>query len=207
MAARRVPIEDPGRILRFREAISAIEWKPGSYRGALNVLFAELGKLVQAEIDYYYRQRVTARRVSWWCRFLAWDFGAAGILVPLVQPVLGESAPENFLSWGYLAFGAAGLVLVLNNLFGGTMAHQRYTKSQLELEHLFQAFSMRWQRGLIPLDQEPSAEAAAQLVDEARAFVESFHKVLASETAEWKMNLDDSLSEVKTRLTASNQSN
>lgn len=206
MGKNHPPIEHPVRILRFREAIAAIEWKPGEVLASLNVLFSELGELAQAEINYYYKQRVTSRRVSWWCRFFAWSLGAVGILVPLLHPILGACAPENFLSWGYLAFGMAGLVLLLNNLFGGSQAHYRYTKTQLALEHLCQSFSLRWQRGLVSHNQSPSAEGAIQLIDEARAFVESLHEVLASETDEWKTDLDKSLSEAKAKLTASSQS-
>jgi len=207
MRAKKVPIEDPARIARFRDAIASLEWKPGQYRASLNVIFRELSELAQAEIHYYYLRRNTSRRVSWWCRFFAWTLGAAGILIPLVHPILGESAPKQFLSWGYLAFGIVGLVLLLNNLFGGSQAHHRYTKSQLELEHLYESFSLRWQRGLVEFDQNPSGEKAISLIDEARAFVESLHTVLASETSEWKKNLDDSLSEAKTGLVVSTSSN
>lgn len=200
MFSRKPPIEDPARIARFRDAIAVLVWEPATYRDSVNVLFKELSDLAYAEIRYYYSRRSSSRRLSWWCRALAWLAGAVGIVVPLLHPILGDGAPESFLSWGYLAFGFAGVVLLLNTLFAGSQAHHRYTKTQLELEHLYEAFSLRWHRCLVDLDANPTADAVGSLIDEARAFVESFHETLATETVEWKKDVDEGLSEMKGKI-------
>lgn len=205
MFFRKPPVEHPERIERFKAAIAVLGWTTAEYRASLNVLFNELSALVQAEIAYYYGRRCTSRRMSKVCRFLAWLLGAAGILVPLVHPIL-EAAPKAFLSWGYIAFATAGAALLFDSLFAGTTAHQRYTRAQLELEHIYQAFSLRWQRGLVSFDEQSSVAAVQSLIDEGKVLVEAFHQVLADETLAWKKDVDEGLSEMKAKVRSGGES-
>jgi hypothetical protein len=199
---RITPVEDPARLRRFTKAIASLQWAPADRRASLEVLFTQLAELAQAEIEYYYGKRTSSRKFSKLCRFAAWLLGTAGILVPLVQPILGSTAPVNFLSWGYAAFGTAGTILLADTVFSGTRAHHRYTSTQLEVEHIYSAFALRWQRGLIEFDASPETDKITALVDETRAFCEAFHKALAAETGDWKKEVDEGLSQLKGKINA-----
>src|SRR3569832_522374 len=202
MFLRKPPVEDPLRIEQFKAAIASLSWKPPDYRGSVEVLFNEVSVLVEAEIRYYYSRRCSSRRISKICRFLAWLAGAVGISVTLLAPIWDTGAPKSFLSWGYFAFGLAGVILLFDSLFAGTQAHHRYTATQLKLEHIYAAFCLRWERSLVDLDANSTAETVRSLMDEARALIEAVHEALATETQDWKKDVEDSLSQLKGRFSA-----
>ena len=123
-----------------------------------------------------------------------------GILVPLIQPLLGEHAPAQFLSWGYLAFGAAGVVMIFDTVFAGTQAHQRYTSTQLELEKIYTIFSLEWQARLLKLTTDMSSESALELVSRAIAFATELHRAMGAETSAWQENVNKGLAELKGKI-------
>jgi hypothetical protein len=202
MATKKPPIEDPTRIDAFTNAIAGLDWQASAYRASLDVVFKQLSELTQAELRYYYMRRCSSRRVSKACRFLAWFFGTAGILIPLLQPAIGESAPKSLLSWGYVAFGGAGAVLIFDNVFAGTRAHQRYTATQLDIEKIYTIFVLEWQARLLQLHSNSSPQSVLALLDRAIAFSTEFHRAMGAETSEWQETVNKSLTELKGKLNA-----
>lgn len=204
MCKSKNPVEHPSRISLFTNATASLSWTPQSYKASLEVLYLELSKLAYAEIEYYYGKRVSSKRISGICRFLAWLLGSIGILVPLLKPVLGEHLPSDFLSWGYVAFGFSGVILLFDSLFSGTQAHQRYTTSQLELEKIYTVFSLEWQACAVKLSAEPTAASAMDLLERAVAFANELHRVLGAETSSWQEAVNKSLEDLKTKITTGN---
>lgn len=204
MCKSKNPVEHPSRISLFTNAIASLPWASQSYKASLDVIFLELSKLAYAEIEYYYGKRVSSRRISGICRFLAWLLGSIGILVPLLKPVFGEHLPSDFLSWGYVAFGFSGVILLFDSLFSGTQAHQRYTTSQLELEKTFTVFSLEWQARTVKLSAEPTAASAIDLLERSVVFVNEIHRVLGVETSSWQEAVNKSLEELKGKITTGN---
>lgn len=206
MSTKKTPIEDPRRIAEFARAVAALDWKPDAYRSSLDTLFLNVNQLVLAEIQYYYTRRCSSRLISKTCRFLAWVLGTIGILVPLVTPALGQSAPGQLLSWGYVAFGAAGAIMIFDTVFAGTQAHQRYTATQLELEKIFTVFVLDWQARLLKLTKDASTEAAAatkaalELVDSAVAYAAEVHRAMGAETSAWQDAVSKGLAELKGKI-------
>jgi hypothetical protein len=196
-------VEDPARIASFIHALAPLDWSSKGCKSSLDVLFLELGKLTDAEIRYYYGRRVISRRLSAACRFLAWLFGSVGILVPLLMPVLGERAPAEFLSWGYVAFGMAGAVLIFDAVFSGTRAHQRCTATQLELEKIYTIFSIEWQARAIKFAAEPTPAAVLDLVERAAAFAGELHRVLGAETSAWQETVNKAMADLKGKIASS----
>lgn len=204
MCKSKNPIEHPSRISLFTNAIASLAWTNQSYKASVDVLFLELSKLTYAEIQYYYGKRVSSRRVSEICRFLAWLTGSIGILVPLLKPVLGEHSPPEFLSWGYVAFGFSGVILLFDSHFSGTQAHQRYTTSQLELEKIYTVFSLEWQARVVKLSTEPTPASVLALVERAVAFTNELHRVLGAETSSWQEAVNKSIEDLRTTITTGN---
>jgi hypothetical protein len=200
MFRSRHRVEDPARIASFIRALAPLDWSAKGYKASLDVLFLELGKLADAEIRYYYGRRVVSRRVSTVCRFLAWLFGSVGILVPLLKPVLGERVPAEFLSWGYVAFGMAGAVLIFDAVFSGTRAHQRCTATQLELEKIHTIFSIEWQARTVKFVAEPTPAAVLDLVERAVAFASELHRVLGTETSAWQEAVNEAMGDIKGKI-------
>jgi hypothetical protein len=204
--SRKHPVEDPARIAAFTQAVASLDWASTSFKASFQVLFSCLSELVQAEIRYYYDRRCSSRRLSKVCRFLAWACGTAGLLIPLVQPVLGEEAPEHLLSWGYVAFGAAGAVLIFDAVFAGTQAHQRYTATQIELEKIYTVFALEWQARLLKLAKDNSTDSALELVAGAVAFATEMHRAMGAETSSWQETVNKGLSELKGKINAGGNS-
>jgi SMODS and SLOG-associating 2TM effector domain 2 len=202
MFAKQAPIEDPSKISKFTAAIVSLKWTHADIRTSLDALFQQISALVQAEIQYYYDRRRSSRRLSQVCRFVAWVLATAGALVPVIHPILGPEAPGTLLWWGYAAFGLAGAVMVADALFAGTQAHHRYTAAQLEIERIYSVFAMKWHAALIKLEAHPTAEAAVAAVELAEAFIASFHKAMGTETAGWKKDVSDGLSQLKGKIDA-----
>jgi hypothetical protein len=196
------PIEDPARLAAFTEAIASLDWVSTSFKTSFQILFRSLSDLVQAEIRYYYGRRCSSRRLSKICRFVAWSCGTAGMLIPLLQPVLGERAPEHLLSWGYVAFGAAGAALIFDTVFAGTQAHQRYTATQIELEKVYTVFALEWQARLLTLAKDNSTDSALELVAGAVAFSTEMHRAMGAETSSWQATVNKGLSELKGKISA-----
>ncbi len=199
MTTKAPPVEDPVRITRFTAAISQLDWVPTNYKASLDVLFRELGDLTHAEIRYYYSRRTSSRVLSRVCRFLAWALGSFGLLIPLIYPVLGTEAPKTFLSWGYIAFGLAGSVLIADSVFAGTQANQRYVKAQLELEQLYTVFSLEWQALLVKLDSS-KVDTALALIDRAVNYSKAFHSSMGNETSQWQKAMNDAIDELRGKM-------
>jgi hypothetical protein len=201
---RTPAVEDPIRISRFTERLAALGWVQDQLRTSLTTVFSELSALAQAELRYYYLRRDGSRKLSRLCRLGAWSLGSLGILVPLLHPVLEGLVPKNFLSWGYVAFGIAGVILVADNVFAGTQAHQRYVRAQLEIEKIYTVFALEWQALMIKHDSAPSADSASALLARAIEFSTAFHGSMGSETAEWQKAMNDGLAELKGKISAAN---
>jgi hypothetical protein len=182
-------VEDPARIVHLTERLAALSWKAQEQRESLRVLFECLSDLTHAEIRYYYDRRVSSRRLSRICRILAWLFGTAGVLVPVVATAWPR-APGNLLSLGYIAFALAGSALVADTAFAGSAAHQRYTKTQLALEQLYTLFAIEWQALIASLDISPGPERVAAAIRRAVAYCGALHEVLGAETDEWRTTMD-----------------
>lgn len=182
-------VEDPIRIVQLTERLAALSWKAQEQRESLRVLFECLSNLTHAQIRYYYERRCSSRRFSRSCRIAAWLFGTAGVLVPVVAPVW-TSAPANLLSWGYVAFALAGSALVADTAFAGSAAHQRYTKTQLEIEQLYTLFAIEWQALLAGLDVAPGAERFTAAIRRAVTYCGALHQALGVETAAWQVTMD-----------------
>ncbi|OYD50533.1 hypothetical protein CBY09_10875 [Acidovorax kalamii] len=183
-------VEDPIRIKEFTSALNALRWDITIARASLATVFDELGRLAHAEIRYYYARRKVAGWRGAWFRGLAWLFGTAGVLVPVIHPILLDP-PKTFLSFGYLAIAGAGALLVADSVFGGSAAHGRFTTTQLKLEHVYEKFSLEWQVLLAAYDAQPEAHAAVRLLERAISFVDALHGEIASETAAWKVTLQE----------------
>jgi hypothetical protein len=182
-------VEDPARIVNLTERLAALSWKAQEQRESLRVLFECLADLTQAEIRYYYDRRVSSRRLSRICRVIAWLFGTAGVMVPVVAPAW-PGAPANLLSLGYIAFALAGSALVADTAFAGSVAHQRYTKTQLALEQLYTVFAIEWQAFVASVDVAPSQERVSAAIGRAVTYCGALHEVLGTETTEWRITMD-----------------
>lgn len=188
-------VEDPVRIKLLSEAISSLTWDSQKTRQSLAVVFDQLSILAHAELRYYYMRRKAAGKRATFFRICAWSLGTAGLLIPLAQPLL-KDPPSNLLAWGYLAIATAGAFVVADTVFSGTEGQARYVITQLDLERQYTQFSLEWQALLIAYDSQPSPESAVALIEKAIGYAESFHKALASETAEWK----ETMAKVKAEL-------
>ena len=191
-------VEDPIRIVQLTERIAALSWKAQEQRESLRVLFQSLSDLTQAEIQYYYTQRCSARRLSRFCRAAAWLLGTIGVLVPVLAPVL-PVAPASWLSWGYIAFALAGSALVADKTFAGSTAHQRYTRTQLQLEQLYTLFAIEWQTLVAALDTSPGADRLTAAILRAVDYCKALHQTLGAETAEWSATMDAVMEDLKNR--------
>lgn len=200
MFKKKTRVEDPARIKNFTGALGNLSWTAADYRGSLNKVFEEITDLIQAEIDYYYERRQESRRFSELCRASAWLLATFGLLVPLIYPILGTEVPESFLWWGYAAFGLAGSVLVADSLFAGTQAHHRNTKTQLEIEQIVAAFTMKWEAGLVKLEVTPTEATVVALLNLAEAAINSVHKAMGTETSQWKKDVTEGIGQLKGRI-------
>jgi len=122
---------------------------------------------------------------------------STGILVPLLHPALKSVVSESFLSWGYIAFGAVGVVLIADNVFAGTEAHKRYSKTQFEIERLYTIFALEWQALLSKYDTSPTLELATESIEKGVAYVKAFHSIMGTETSEWHKALDAGVNELR----------
>jgi hypothetical protein len=189
-------VEDPVRISEFSERLARLSWSKESDHASLRVVFDCVAQLTLAEIRYYYCRRAIARRWSQILRFIAWTSGTAALLVPLVSPIW-PSAPKTFLSWGYLAAGFAGALLVAESVLVGSAAHHRYVKTQLDLEKRFSIFALEWQALMITFQASEDANRAEPLVHRAVKYCGQLHESLGVETTEWGVEREQALAELR----------
>ena len=193
----KIRTEDPVRIRAFLNSVSQLSWADEASIPSLRALFNSTTALAEAEVRYYFGKRQGSKWISRTIRLFAWLLGGAGILVPLVHPLWGDTAPKAFLSWGYLSFGVAGIVLVADNLFAGSPAHQRYVSAQLNLEKHITVFGIEWQGLLASYEREKKTEQLLALIDKAAMFAKAMHESLSLETMEWQKNVAEALADLK----------
>lgn len=188
-------VEDPIRIKLLSDSIGSLSWSAQTTRQALSVIFDQLSKLAHAELRYYYMRRKAAGKRATFFRVCAWVLGTTGLLIPLMHPLITTPSP-HMLAWGYLAIATAGSFVVADTVFAGTEGQARYVITQLDLERQYTQYSLEWQALLIAYDSQPSPQCAVALIEKAISYAESFHRALASETAEWK----ETMARVKAEL-------
>lgn len=199
LPAEQASIEDPIRLDLFIRHVRGLAWDDAHRSESLQALFDGVTGLEKAEIVYYYRRRVGARLRSRICRTGAWMLGAVAVLVPVVKPWTPTAWPD-FLAVGYVAIALAGALLLSDTSFAGTTAFQRYVRTQLELERLYELFIVEWQGLILAFDSAPADEAkAAALVLIARAdkFLEAVHLALGTETKGWQSDMDAGLKDLR----------
>lgn len=199
-------VEDPIRLKEFSDALSALRWEDSARRTSLIAVFDQLSRLAHAELRYYYIRRKAASRRATAFRFMAWLLGTLGVLAPVVNPLFG-TPPPKLLSWGFLAIALAGAFVVADTVFSGTEGHARYVTTQLKLEGLFSKFALEWQALLVLYDDQPTAETAANLIERAIVYANSFHESLNSETAEWQATMQRVREELAKSASAGNGQN
>jgi SMODS and SLOG-associating 2TM effector domain 2 len=177
-------VEDPIRVKQFSDTLLNLNWESPHVRASLASVFAELSKLAQAELRYYYMRRKAAGWKSSALRFTSWLFGTLGLLVPFIQPLLAAPA-TNLLPWGYIALAIAGTFIVADKVFLASEGQGRYVSTQLALERIFLEFSLKWQSLLLAYDSDPSTSSASALLEHAQAYATTFHTSLSEETAVW----------------------
>lgn len=188
-------VEDPIRIKEFSDALVALRWVGANRRDALCQIFECVSRLAQAEVRYYFSRRKKSGFIASWFRFLSWMFGSAGILVPLIYPLISE-ATEKFLSAGYLLVAIGGVFLVADKVFNGSEGHARYVTAQLRVEHAFAVFAIEWQALFKKFDEGPLTEDTTALFQLAVKFIENLYGALGNETAEWKTATDAAIQEL-----------
>jgi len=182
------PVEHPIRVYEFSQVVKSLSWKQLEARNSLITLFDELSRLVQAELQYYYRKRQSASRRAKFFRAISWACGSVGILTPIVHPVI-KNAPDNFLSWGYIAVALAGIFLVADKIFSGSEAHARFVHTQLKIEHGYTKFSLEWEALLVAYDTDTAPINIINIIEKFMKYVDSFHDFLGEETTEWMETL------------------
>lgn len=191
-----LPAEHPIRISEFSDRIKSLSWAATNIRPSLTEVFEEVSRLAGAEIFYYYSRRKAASFRAKIFRFCSWLSGSIGILTPVLAPLI-EEAPENFLSWGYLAVAIAGIFVVADNVFSGSGAHARFVATQLRVEHSFTNFALEWQALLLVYDSDPGPVKALSLLEKATSYLDKLHDSLGEETSEWRATLNNVREELK----------
>lgn len=197
-------VEDPIRIKLLSDAISSLSWTPKDMRESLLEVFNQLSILTHAELRYYYARRKAAGRRAVIFRIVAWTLGSAGLLLPLLQPLIQPPLP-NLLAWGYLSIAVAGSFVVADKVFSGTEGHSRYVGTQLDLERQYTQFALEWQASMVLYDVQPSAKGAVELLALALKYADSFHKALASETSDWKATMTRIQGEIEEQTSPSSK--
>jgi len=104
---------------------------------------------------------------------------ALTILAGLTCGILGEIRGFNILPYGYIFFGAAGLLQLLDRWFAFSGDWHRFMLASLKLEKLLSGFALSWQA------IDASGGQTAQRVELARATVDSAYEIMLAETHEW----------------------
>jgi hypothetical protein len=197
----------PAQISRFRDSLEALRWDAGSREVSIRALGIALVDLALAEVDYYYGRRRRTRWVSGVLRFMAWLFGTAGILTPLVDTAIAGGSSVS--PWGYVLLGIAAAMLAANTLFEGTLGHVRSTRAQLALEQLIVEFSLKWNVllaehagfGIRDADPDQTLHPGVQaLFAEALTFARGFAHVINDETGTWAVSVVAALQEIRATL-------
>lgn len=191
-------IEDPDRLRRFLEAVSALNWN-GDSSDALKSTFAALDSLVLDEIIFYYRARKKQRFFSVSTRGLALALLTAGVGAPLL--VGADPGTFKWLQpYGYSLLAAAGAVLMANRMFGATGGHIRYVTAQLELERLLTKYRLSWfellaQKSPMPFKSIDSDKAFILMNN----FVDAVFAVIQQETILWGKSVQERLDQFERR--------
>lgn len=177
----RKPPENPEKIAQFRQTLEKLNGLQDQ-RASLKMLFDAVDKLAEAELNYYYRRRLTRSTISTITRFAGWMFGTLGI----VSPLLSTSVPNVFgmLSpYGYALLACAASALAANSLFAGTEGHIRFVTTQLEIEKLIVASRINWCQFLMTNQSTPlNVDEAFELLN---AYASTLHNMALKETQHW----------------------
>ena len=171
-------------------ALAATDWHERR-SAAPEEIAAAIVALFRTEIVYYYRLRNWRARVAGLSRLVAFLFGSAGLLAPLLAAT-GNQWFVNGEKWGYVLLASAAAALAANRLFGATSGHMRFVSAQYRLEQLLQEFAVQWQawRAKVPrADEAPNAELTAEAFRLLEQFSTAAYAAMKRETDLWSADL------------------
>jgi len=159
-----------------------LAWDEKNAIASLSEVFDAVDDLATAEVQYYYRRRLTRALISSLARSAAWLLGSIGLLLPLIAGSVPDSYKE-LGQYGYVFLAGAACFLAANSLFGGTTGHVRFVITQLELERLITKARIEW--CAFKTEATADANSTQRGFELILAYASDLHASTISETIDW----------------------
>jgi hypothetical protein len=190
------------QIEEFVSTTMQLKWDAAEVKTSLETLCLEAFELVTREIDYYVQARMRLKYWSGIFRILMLVFGAAGLIMPLLELTgITFFGIQKFGNFGYLFIAIAGVFVAANKLFGGTRGHIRYVTTQLHLEKMVATTSVSWnQQKCNWQDRQLSEEEFQAAFTLISKFLDQAYTEILHETELWGNALSQALDEYAKKI-------
>lgn len=144
-------------------------------------------------IEWFLAKKESPKRWSRFLRLAALIVGGLGGLVPLTSAARINGYLESFfalpagIEWngiGYVLLGVAGLLVLIDKLFGFSSSWMRYMTTQIRLQQLLIDYQAQWCNYQGSPDKD-SVEAKARMYQNIRAFLLRLMTDLEEEIGTW----------------------
>lgn len=183
-------LTSPDRLGSFWANLKGVDWQ-GNRSEAPDAVAEAIVQLFLYEIEYYYKLRMRRSAVAMVTRALAFVFGTAGLLAPLIVATLPEPPWPRASQFGYIMLAAAAASIAANQLFGATSGHIQFVMAQYKLEQLLHEFAVGWQAWREEAQRTPPDDEKAQAKLTAKAFAmfrdvaKRAYRIIDRDTAAW----------------------
>ncbi|WP_200978275.1 SLATT domain-containing protein [Echinicola sp. 20G] len=132
-----------------------------------------------------------------------------GFSFSLILPILKGPSDEicifnqivNYYSIGYLSLALASVALLLDRLFGHSMAWMRFTSVKMQLDKIIAEFNGKWIQLLQSIDvQNPTLEQKNELMTILLAFDTTIRETIITETESWKTLFSEQLQSFNSKV-------
>lgn len=177
-------------------------WNPSDKDGSLNEIYRWVTENAQKQADWYSQKRRSKRRCAQ-SLLVSIVLGGFGILCPLFDAACPDGGFEimgctiSFLHAGYIVIAAAGIVLLVDRVYGFSAGWMRFMETELKIKQTLTDFCLDWAIAVsaqVPEDQKE--EHQQQLLRRVHTFTHTVQDLVISETTAWMLEFKRNISEI-----------
>jgi hypothetical protein len=187
-----------------RQKRKPLSWSKENAPTSIDVLFQDVEAAALDSINWYYKKKARPSLISRYGRAGAIVLLALGGICPLLA---GAKLPfawmklVDFGDIGYLSFGIAAALLLVDRYGGFSTAWMRYVSTATRLQRILKSFQIDWQISRAQLDLNPDeaklSERIILLLEKLRDFVSKVMSEVEAETEAWMTEFRDSLAQLQ----------
>jgi len=169
-------------------------YKDKPFAEALPMIYLHAQEISKKRCAWYWESIKSKRRSSICTRVFIFIFLIIGTLFPILAGLGNESVVRlQFTQYGVAALAFAGLLQVVDRVFGWSSGWLRYIKTVTAMENCTRRFELDWASYIIDKKGKIDENDTKRLFDLAKQFEDDLSKLQSDETDQWITEFSNSV--------------